>query len=117
MSFQRKKLGFAGEDLALEFLQKKGFFLIGRNISLKFGEIDLLMKDKDTLVVVEVKTKSNAKFGLPQEEVDFHKKHKLILLARAVAQKFPEAKIRIDVVAIDESANSLDHVINAVEEY
>lgn len=116
MSFARKKLGQTGEDLALEYLQKKGYFLLGRNIRLKFGEIDLLMKDKNTLVVVEVKTKSNPNFGLPQEEVDNHKKHKLILLARAVAQKFPDSKIRIDVVAVDERLETLDHVINAIEE-
>lgn len=112
----RKKLGSAGEDLALEYLQKKGFFLLGRNIHFKFGEIDLLMKDKKTLVIIEVKTKSNPLFGLPQEEVDRHKKHKLILLARAVAQKFPDWKIRIDVVAVDERLDSVDHIYSAVEE-
>jgi len=116
MSFQGKTLGKSGEDLACQFLLEKGYFLVGRNISLKFGEIDLLMKDKDTLVVVEVKTKSTLDFGLPQEEVDFHKKKKLILLARAVSQKFPESKIRIDVVAVDESSKKLDHISNAVED-
>jgi len=117
MTYISKQLGSTGEDLALKYLEKKGFLLIGRNIRLKFGEIDLLMKDKDTLVVVEVKTKSALDFGLPQEEVDFHKKKKLILLARAVSQKFPESKIRIDVVAVDESSKKLDHISNAVEDY
>lgn len=116
MSKDRKQLGASGEDLALEYLRKKGYFLVGRNLSFKFGEIDLLMKDHQTLVIIEVKTKSNSRFGLPQEEVDYHKKHKLVLLARAVSQKFPDWKIRIDVVAIDESIDLIDHVINAVEE-
>ena len=116
MTFQRKKLGKSGEDAALEYLQKKGYFLIGRNVKLFCGEIDLLMKDKKALVVVEVKTKSNRLFGLPQEEVDFHKKRKLLQLAKALTQKFPDAPIRIDVVAIDESADRVDHIINAVEE-
>ncbi len=116
MTFKRKSLGNYGEDLALEYLLKKGFFLLGRNISFKFGEIDLLMKDKDTLVVVEVKTKANPLFGLPQEEVDYRKKHKLVLLARAVAQKFPDSKIRIDVVAVDERLDLVDHIVSAVED-
>lgn len=116
MTFERKNLGNKGEDLALKYLQKKGYFLLGRNIKFKFGEIDLFMKDGKTLVVVEVKTKSNPLFGLPQEEVDAHKKHKLILLSRTVAQKFPDTPIRIDVVAVDERLDLIDHIVNAVEE-
>jgi len=115
MSFARKKLGYHGEDMALKFLQKKGFLLIGQNVRLFCGEIDLLMQDKSTLVIVEVKTKSNLNFGLPQEEVDYHKKRKLVQLAQALAQKMPNQLIRIDVVAIDESNDSVDHIISAVE--
>lgn len=115
MSFQRKKLGASGEDLALKFLRKKGFSLIGQNVRLFCGEIDLLMQDKNTLVIVEVKTKSNLNFGLPQEEVDWHKQRKLRQLAGALAQKFPVRQIRIDVVAVDESNDSVDHIVNAVE--
>ena len=102
--------------MALEFLLDKHYHLIGRNIKLFCGEIDLLMEDGKTLVVVEVKTKSNILFGLPQEEVDFHKQRKLLQLAKALTQKFPQKPIRIDVVAIDESADSVDHIISAVEE-
>ena len=116
MTFQRKQLGQAGEDLALKYLERKHYRLMGRNLKLKFGEIDLLMQDGKTLVVVEVKTKSNPLFGLPQEEIDDRKKYKLILLARAVAQKFPERPIRIDVVAVDEHLDMIDHIISAVEE-
>ena len=115
MSYERKKLGQIGEDLALEFLLNKKYKLIKRNLRLKVGEIDLLMSEKDTLVVVEVKTKSNNRFGLPQEEVDWHKRHKLTLLSQEVLQKYPEAKIRIDVVAVDESTKRIDHIISAVE--
>lgn len=115
MTFERKKLGNLGEDLALEFLLKKKYKLIKRNLRLKVGEIDLLMQDKETLVIVEVKTKSNKRYGLPQEEVDWHKQYKLRQLAKALTQKFPDAKIRIDVVGIEESTNSIEHFINAVE--
>ncbi len=114
MTLQRKKLGAAGEDLALKYLQKKHYLLIARNLRLFCGEIDLLMQDKETLVIVEVKTKSNLNYGLPQEEVDFHKQKKLLQLASALMQKMPDKNIRIDVIAVDESQNSLDHIINAV---
>lgn len=115
MSLERKKLGNFGEDLALEFLLKKKYKLIKRNLRLKVGEIDLLMQDKETLVIVEVKTKTDKRYGLPQEEVDYHKQRKLRQLAGALTQLFPEAKIRIDVVAIEESINLVEHIINAVE--
>lgn len=116
MTFERKSLGSYGEKLALDYLKKKGYKLIGQNIRLFCGEIDLLMQDKKTLVMVEVKTKSDLRFGLPQEMVDFRKQRKLLQLAKALMQKYPEKNIRIDVVAIDESSGIIDHIISAVEE-
>jgi Holliday junction resolvase-like predicted endonuclease len=73
------------------------------------------MQDGQAVVIVEVKTKSNLSFDLPQEEVDWYKQYKLRQLASALAQRFPERDIRIDVVAVDESLNSIDHIINAAE--
>ena len=109
-------LGRYGENLALEYLEKKGYKFVGKNIKLFCGEIDLLMKDRNTLVICEVKTKSSADFGLPQEEVDFFKKKKLVQLAKALWQLYPEHSIRIDVVAVDEGRKKIDHIVNAVEE-
>ena len=116
MSKERKSLGKYGEDLALGYLTKKGYELISQNVKLFCGEIDLLMKDRNTLVICEVKTKSSADFGLPQEEVDFFKKKKLVQLAKALWQLYPEHSIRIDVVAVDEGRKKIDHIVNAVEE-
>lgn len=116
MSFQRKQLGSAGEDQALDYLVEKGYRFVGRNIRLFCGEIDLLFEDKNVLVLVEVKTKTSGRFSTPQEKVDRAKKRKLVQLAKALWQKFPDKTIRIDVVAIDESQGKLDHIISAVEE-
>lgn len=115
MSYERKKLGNKGEDLALEFLVKKGYKLVKRNLRLFCGEIDLLMQDGQTLVICEVKTKSSNEFGPPQEEVDFFKKKKLVQLGKALWQLYPGHSIRIDVVGIDGSLN-VEHIVNAVEE-
>lgn len=116
MTFQRKALGKYGEELALKELQNKGYKLLGRNIKLFCGEIDILMQDKDSLVIVEVKTKTDLSFGLPQEMIDYKKKRKLLQLAKALSQKAPQRTIRIDVVAIDEEKKIIDHIVNAVEE-
>src|SRR4030042_1137204 len=98
MTFKRKSLGSYGEKLALDYLKKKGYKLIGQNIRLYLGEIDLLMQDKKTLVVVEVKTKSDDSFGRAAEMITYRKKKKLLQLARALWQKFPQKNVRIDVV-------------------
>lgn len=115
MSFARKELGKSGEDLALSYLEKKGYLLVGQNVRLFCGEIDILMQDKKTLVIVEVKTKSNSNSSLPVEKVDRHKQNKLRQLAKALSQKFPDRLLRIDVVGIDEASGKIDHIINAVE--
>ena len=115
MNYHNKNLGAHGEDLALEYLEKKGYKLLKRNLKMKFGEIDLLMERKDTLIIVEVKTKSSDEFGEPQEEVDFFKKKKLTQLGKALWQLYPSHSIRIDVVAVDEN-DKITHIENAVEE-
>jgi len=117
MTFQRKNLGKVGEDLALEYLKNKGYKEIKRNLKLFCGEIDLLMDDGTDLVICEVKTKSSDEFGLPQEEVDYFKRKKLLQLAKALWQLYPSHSIRIDVVAVDSSNKKIDHIVNAVEEH
>ena len=116
MTFKRKALGNLGEDQALEYLKKKNYQLLGQNVRLFCGEIDLLMADKNSLVIVEVKTKTDLSFGLPQEMINYKKKRKLRQLAKALSQKFPNHTVRIDVVAVDEGNNLIEHIVNAVEE-
>ncbi len=116
MSNYNKQLGSHGEELALEFLEKKGYKLLKRNLKLFCGEIDLLMQQKDTLIIVEVKTKTSHDFGAPQDEIDYFKKKKLLQLAKALWQIYPGHSIRIDVVAVDEAEDRIDHIVNAVEE-
>lgn len=115
MMDNRKALGRYGENLALAYLEKKGYKFIGKNIKLFCGEIDLLFSDDDALVIVEVKTKSNESFGRAAEMVTLRKQRKLIQLAKALWQKFPNKSIRIDVVAIDHN-NKIEHLVSAVQE-
>jgi len=112
-----KIIGHRGEELAKDYLLRQGWDLIKTNYRLPFGEVDILAKDGDTIVVVEVKAKTNLRFGLPQEEVTIQKQAKLKKLANKISQDFPERLIRIDVLAIDYSQKppKIDHIINAVE--
>jgi putative endonuclease len=117
MSFYRKQLGQSGEDLAAKYLEKRGFKIIERNFRLKLGEIDILARNGDFIVLVEVKTKTNFNQGSPEEKVDYFKQRKLRLLARAIEQMYPKNNIRIDVVAVDMSNDRprINHIVSAVE--
>jgi len=94
-----RKTGRQGEDRAAEALQKKGYTILERNFSNKFGEIDIIAQDKDTLVFVEVKTKIGIDFGLPEEMVGKGKLQRIRNMA-TMYMKGKSAKCRVDVVAI-----------------
>ena len=94
-----KKTGAVGERLAEEFLVKKGLEVITRNFSTRFGEIDLIMRDKDIMVFVEVKTKKGLDWGSPEEMFTRGKLEKVKRMA-IVYLKGQEVPCRIDMVAV-----------------
>jgi len=98
----KKSLGKSGEDIAEKYLLEHGFEILDRNFQNRYGEIDIIAKDKDTLVFVEVKTRLSEKFGLPEESVTPLKIKKIIKAGqyyRNLKNNLPEGE-RIDVVAI-----------------
>lgn len=70
------------ETLAAEYLLSQGFFIVQRNFRCKFGEIDLIAKDKQVLCFVEVKYRKNTENGFPEEAVDIRKQKKIITIAK-----------------------------------
>jgi len=70
MKFNNKVTGNRGEELATEYLRKKGYKIEERNFRTRFGEIDIVCWDGQTLVFVEVKTKIGHDFGEPEEMVN-----------------------------------------------
>jgi putative endonuclease len=71
-------VGSNGESLACSFLERIGYEILERNYHSRFGEIDIIAKDKDCLVFVEVKTRSNLSFGTPLEAISYKKMQKII---------------------------------------
>lgn len=107
-------LGRKGEQIAEKFLGEKGFKILERNFHCRFGEIDLIAKDKDTLVFIEVKSRSSVKFGLPEEAVTTWKVKTIAKVGeyyRFLHQGLPEAE-RIDVVVIEFNEEG---ILNRVE--
>ena len=68
-----KQEGDLGEAIATKFLKKSGYKILELNYRTPLGEIDIIAKDKETIVFVEVKTRSSKKFGLPGEAVNYQK--------------------------------------------
>lgn len=109
-------VGNLGEKIARKYLQKNKIKILKRNFRSPVGEIDLLARDKEDIVLVEVKTKSGTAFGHPTEMVNYYKQRKLIQLARYCQKLYPQANIRIDVIAVDLSVEppKVEHFENAV---
>lgn len=96
-----KITGNKGEGLATEYLQSKGYKIIERNFRTRFGEIDIVCWDAQTLVFVEVKTKIGHDFGEPEEMVDRKKLSQVKKMGEVYLQnKNWEVLCRVDVVAI-----------------
>ncbi len=102
MDMSSKKTGDCGEALACAYLEQKGLVLLERNYRSGRKEIDLVMRDGETLVFVEVKTRSGVLLGTPAEAVDRRKQKNLILAAEGylAAHDGFERPARFDVVEV-----------------
>ncbi len=94
--------GQTGEDEARAFLESKGYQFIQANYRTQLGELDLIMKDKNTLVFVEVKTLEKTYFSHPYEAVTPKKQRKLIKTALAYIKRYAirHTPMRFDVISI-----------------
>lgn len=77
----RKTIGDLGESFAAEVYEKSGYTVVTRNYHSRYGEIDLIAENDDTLCFVEVKTRNFSSVGTPAEAVDYRKQKKLTLTA------------------------------------
>ena len=121
MARGRSRTGAEGERVAAAHLRAQGIAVEGWNYRTRFGEIDLIARDGDDVVFVEVKTRRNAEFGAPEESVTPRKRGRLVFAAQEYLKEhdLEERAWRIDVVAITLRPNGpalITHVRSAVEE-
>ena len=100
--YERHITGKEGENIATEFLIQKGYIIIERNFSCKQGEIDIIAKDKNEYVFIEVKARKNNAYGMPVDAID---KNKILHLKRSIEyylyiNKLEDSFVRIDVIEI-----------------
>ncbi|MDB5986064.1 MAG: hypothetical protein JWR16_1117 [Nevskia sp.] len=100
--------GAAAEAQAQRHLEAAGLRLIARNWRCRGGELDLVMRDRDTLVFVEVRSRARSDYGSALETIDARKQARLTLAARSFLNQHPEhaaRPARFDVVALDGAAD------------
>lgn len=120
-----RDIGTRGEKAAARYLETRGYEIIERNWRCRYGEADIVARDVDTLVFVEVKTRRGIDQGIPEEAVDAGKRSRYERIAAcylATTEEMPNCPVRFDVIGllvIDENEGGgralLRHHINAFE--
>ena len=102
MTKERQDLGAWGETLALKEIKRLGYKCIARNYRCPLGEIDLIAKERGSLVFIEIKTRRGRSIGYAKEAITSRKKRQLskVALAYMKSNNCCDAKSRFDVVAI-----------------
>lgn len=108
--------GRLGEALAAEYLTAHGYEIAARNFRTRYGEIDIIARKDGFVAFVEVKLRTDTRFGLPREAVTHAKQQKLILAAEAWLAEHPDAgQPRFDVVEIVLAGRGTPSVIRHLE--
>jgi putative endonuclease len=103
MANARQKLGQRGEQLAVDKLRADGFEIVTRNYHCRTGELDIVARQADIWVFVEVRTRKSQLFGTPEESITDRKRQHLITAAQTYLQEqaLQDVNWRIDLVAIE----------------
>lgn len=111
-----RQTGSAYEELAANWIQEQGFQILERNYSCGQGEIDIIAKDENYLVFIEVKYRKYSRMGYPAEAVHFHKQRKIMKTALyyCYSHKIPGTQAcRFDVISI--LGEKIEHIKNAFQ--
>ena len=116
---QQNTKGNAAEALALKHLKAQGLKLIQKNYACRFGELDLVMLEQDTLIFVEVRFRTQSHYGSAIESITPNKVQKIRITANHFLQNFPSHQHRLcrfDVVSINtDKSNNIEDQKNVIE--
>ena len=114
----KEELGIWGENHAATFLQQQGMTIEARNVKFKKYEVDIIARDGNQLVVVEVKTRNTAEIGEPWRAVTRTKQRQIIAVADYYVQSHQiENEVRFDIVSIVHNSfrTHLEHIPDAFQ--
>ena len=105
---RRQALGKSGEDLACEELTRRGYAILDRRFRTRCGELDIVAREGDVVVFVEVKARSGCNFGLPAESITWKKRQRLCAMAESylLRKRLAGVPCRFDVVSILQGPDS-----------
>jgi putative endonuclease len=112
-----REMGAWGEAVAARYLERQGLRIVERNIRTRFGELDLIAVDGDTMVFIEVKTRRKGVYGSPALAVDWRKRRRISKLALTYLGDRAMG-IRFDIIAITAPKGqrpTLQHFRNAFD--
>jgi putative endonuclease len=101
----KQQVGEAAENIAADFLRAQGLEILERNYRRRFGELDIVARDGDVLVIVEVRTRANNRYGGAAASVVFRKQQRLTRTTHQLLQRrkdLANLRIRFDVVAVSD---------------
>ena len=115
--YKNQFIGQNGEDIAVNYLKDLGYEIIERNFSCRQGEIDIIARDKEEVVFIEVKTRTNLLYGLPVDAVNEKKQNHLTKAIKYYIYRnhLENEFIRIDVIEVYLSSNSFK--INHIKQF
>src|SRR6185436_19033908 len=96
-----QRIGKWGESTAAEYLTQHGYEIMERNIRTPYGEIDIIARQGDITIFVEVKTRTSNKMGLPEESITARKREHMLSAADYYAAEHEIDHWQIDVLAIE----------------
>jgi putative endonuclease len=102
---QKQLLGRAAENIAADFLRVQGLEILERNYLRRVGELDIVARERDVLVIAEVRTRSSDRYGGAAASVDPRKQQRLIRAASQLLQQrrdFSQLRVRFDVLVVSE---------------
>lgn len=109
-----KKIGYQGEKLAAQYLQSKGYEILEKNFTIRGGEIDIIARQGDMLIFVEVKTRSRETFGPGEESMNNLKKYRLDRTIMKYLEKNnqEDSDFRLDLIQIelDPTTQALEYI-------
>ena len=94
-------IGKWGEDTAAEYLAERAYEIVARNVRTPYGEIDIVAKQGDIVIFVEVKTRTSNKMGLPEESINARKREHMLAAADHYAAEHEIDHWQIDVIAVE----------------
>lgn len=106
MSGYNRRLGQYGEELASQFLIKRGCLIIAKNFHTQYGEIDLIARSGDEILFIEVKTRTTSSYGYPETAVTAEKIRHITQTAQDYLQKYRiNAPWRIEIISVEIDKN------------